>query len=130
MTKATMDMLARIFTDPNFKLFEMNCYWNEAAKIGVVVASQNSKFPNYALNEPAFTRLLSALEDGHANEAWVVFARDEDGPNRKRTYRGAKPATELREQIKEIGLEPVKGKFGWFYILPQDLGPDEGERPF
>jgi hypothetical protein len=125
----TMTDLTGIFTDPNFELFERNCYFNEAAKIGVVVASRNSNYPDFALNEPAFTRLLAALENGRANEAWVVFARDDDGY--KRTFRGAKPATELRDQIKAIGLEPRESKkFGDFYVLPRTLGPDDGDAPF
>jgi hypothetical protein len=124
-----MDALTGIFSDPNFELFERNCYWNEAAKIGVVVATQNSRYPEFALNAKPFTRLLAAKDAGRANEAWVVYARDDD--DYKRTFRGARPATELRDKIKAIGLEPRKSeKFGDFYVLPRDLGPDDGDLPF
>jgi hypothetical protein len=124
-----MTVLTGIFSDPNFKHFRRNCFWNEAAKIGVVLATQNSKYPDFAMNEPDFTRLVAAKDDGRANEAWVVFVRDEDGGH-KRTYRGARPATELRDQIKTMGLEPRDGQFGQFFVLPGVLRPDSDDDPF
>ena len=49
----------------------------------------------------------------------------------KRTYRGAKPATELRDQIKAMGLEPRESqKFGDFYVLPAVFRPDSDDDPF
>ena len=48
-----MDALTGIFSDPTFTEFRCNCFRGEVAgrKIGVVLATQNRKYVNFALNE-------------------------------------------------------------------------------
>ena len=102
------DVLAGIFSDPRFTEFRRNCFRGEVngQKIGVVLATQNPTYTNFALNDGDFTRLLEAGDAGRVDEPWVVFARV-NGANR--TFRSATRARELREEIQRYGLEARPG---------------------
>jgi hypothetical protein len=123
------DVLAGIFSDPAFTEFRPNCFRGEAVeqKIGVVLATQNPTYVKFALNKADLTRLIEAKDAGRVAEAWVVFAQV-DG--HKRTFKGAMPAEELREQIQKYGLEPKDGRHGPFYVLPPAFAPVSDDAPF
>ena len=123
------DVLAGIFSDPRFTEFRRNCFRGEVngQKIGVVLATQNPTYTNFALNDGDFTRLLEAGDAGRVDEPWVVFARV-NGANR--TVRSATRARELREEIQRYGLEARPGRFGPFIVLPAGLAPPDDDAPF
>ena len=123
------NVLAGIFSDPRFTEFRRNCFRGEVngQKIGVVLATQNPTYTNFALNDGDFTRLLEAGDAGRVDEPWVVFARV-NGANR--TFRSATRARELREEIQRYGLEARPGRFGPFIVLPAGLAPPDDDAPF
>jgi hypothetical protein len=124
-----MTVLTGIFSDPAFSEFRRNCFRGEVAeqKIGVLLATQNPTYLNFAMNALEFTRLIKADLDRRVDEAWVVFAHV-DG--QKRTFKGQRNAAELREQIRSMGLEPRSGRYGPFYVLPAALAPGSDDEPF
>ena len=123
------DVLAGIFSDPSFNEFRRNCFNGKAngKTIGAVLATQNSTYLNFALNDGDFTRLLEAEDAGRVDEAWVVFARVDLN---KRAFKGAISARELREQIQKYGLEARPGRYGPFIVLPANLAPPDDNAPF
>ena len=124
-----MIVLTDIFSDPAFTEIRHYCFYGEVAgrKIGAILATQNPTYVNFALNEADLTRLIEAKDAGRVNEAWVVFAHV-DG--QKRTFKGARPAREQREQIKSMGLESRPGRYGPFFVLPAVLAPVSVDAPF
>jgi len=123
------DVLANIFGDSRLIEFRRNCFRGEVngQKIGVVLATQNPTYTNFALNDGDFTRLLEAGDAGRVDEPWVVFARVNGG---KRAFRSAMRAGELREQIQNYGLETRPGRFGPVIVLPAGLAPPDDDAPF
>jgi hypothetical protein len=123
------NLLAGVFSGPGFNEFRRYCFNGKANEktIGVVLATQNSTYLNFALNEGDFTRLLEAEDGGRVDEAWVVFARVDVN---KRAFKSAIPARELRELIQRCGLEARPGRYGPFIVLPAGLAPPDDNAPF
>jgi hypothetical protein len=69
-------LLADIFRDPRFREIRKNCWFGsiDGARIGVVLATRNPEYNNFAVNKPELERLLAAKRDGKIDEAHVVTA--------------------------------------------------------
>jgi hypothetical protein len=91
----------------------------DGVKIGVVEATLNSGYMEYALNLGAEERLLKAKAKGKIDEAYVVLVRTD--PFRGSTYCGHRDAEEFHRQWQSLGLQARTGKLGAFVTLPSNL---------
>jgi hypothetical protein len=115
------ELLRNIFTDPCF--IRISRYLKfiaiDGAKIGVVIATLNPRFFEYALNKGEEERLLTSKRNGKVSEAYTVFARVDE--LYQHTFSGYRDAEELHQQILAMGLRPRNGIHGEFYTLPSIL---------
>jgi hypothetical protein len=78
-------------------------------RVGIVLATFNVKFGEYALNQPDFYLLLAAKREGRIDVAFVVETKDWN-------YGDERPAEEVLEIVKDL---PTKtGPLGQFWHLP------------
>jgi hypothetical protein len=88
-------------------------------KIGVMTATLNSGYLEYALNLNAERRLLAAKAKGKIGEAYTVLVRT--GSGQGITYCGHRDAEELYRQYEPLGLQRRSGRLGDFITLPAHL---------
>jgi hypothetical protein len=85
---------------------------------GVILATKNSGFSDYAINKPEFMRLLAALDSGKLGAAYVQTSsfgsRIEDEEIVEARW--------LYERIKDLPTRT--GKLGEFWSLPSLSGDD------
>jgi hypothetical protein len=111
-------ILSGMFTDPRFRKFDKWCWYGEVEgkKVGVVLATINPGYDNFALNKNDTDRLLAAKRDGQLDEAFLVGA-SVDASNTP-TYCDSKDAeTFYEEELKK--LRPRPGRYGEFWMLTQ-----------
>jgi hypothetical protein len=99
----------------------------DGQRIGVVLATFNSSFGNFALNKGEFDDLLAAKRDGRLDAAFVVATKN-NGSSNPLIYCDEIDATELESRLKSIS--PREGAYGDFYALPDDVFPALAELPF
>ena len=120
-------ILKNIFTDPQWKQIGRRLWYAEidGKKYGVVAATWNPQFGNYALNCGEMNRTVEAEHRNKIDEAFVVAAMTNGSGLLK--YRGAVEAEKLLPRLAE---KPVRdGKFGKFWTLePFDL--EDEDAPF
>jgi hypothetical protein len=123
------DYLANIFTDSRFRQIRRNCLVGDVdgATVGVVLATRNPDYDNFALNKPDAERLLDGKRKGRVDQAYIVAAHISGV---KRTYSGSMPAEEVWHKIEVSGLQPRTGRFGEFFVLPPGFIPDDEDAPF
>ena len=114
--------LSAIFTSPEFQQVNPTRFKGklDGVKVGVVIATLNSSYNNYAINETDLVGAIKAKHDGKINEAYVVYARRVDGT---RVYVDAVPAEDLHEKLKNVA--PIVGRFGKFWALPGTTTGDD-----
>ena len=115
------DILKNIFGDRRWQRIGQRLYYAEIddKKYGVVLATWNPNFCNYALNCGEMQRVEEAKRAGKIDEAHVVAAM-KNGTGRLEV-RGRIEAEKLRPRLAE---KPVRrGTFGDFWTLePFDFG--------
>jgi len=91
----------------------------DGVKIGVVEATLNRGYVEYALNLAAEERLLKAKRKGKIDEAYTVLVRTD--PSKGSTYCGHRDTEELNRQYQPLGLQVRSGRLGPFITLPAHL---------
>jgi hypothetical protein len=118
-----------MLSDPSWQRYGHNLYFKEVdgQKVGVVCATLNHPFSQYALNKAEFERPLKAVGAGKIDAAWVVAARSNDTGQYE--YMGAVEAGHLWETV--LKNRPARdGRYGGFWILERfDLVNDD-DAPF
>ena len=107
--------LGRIFIDGLLERISRYRYFGEidGAKIGVVLATKNQRFDNWALNKPDFDRVIAGKRDGRINEAYVVAAKV-NGVGIPLYCDQIEAEELLRKLANEV---PRVGSFGEFYVI-------------
>jgi hypothetical protein len=112
------DLLRNMFTDPRFVQIAAFLWLGtiDGVKIGVLIATLNSGYLEYALNLAQEQRLLKAKAKGKIAEAYTAFIRMNGW-----RYCGHREAEEFHRQWTQMGLQQRDGKLGSFVTLPSSL---------
>jgi hypothetical protein len=121
--------LVHIFTDSLWQRLSRYRHYGEidGVKIGVVLATKNPRFDNWALNQTDFYRVIAGLRDGRIDEAYVVAAKvNSVGVPR---YCDQIEAEELHRKL--ANEEPRIGAYGAFYVIGAHVwDPNCEDEPF
>jgi hypothetical protein len=122
------DTIANIFDDPSCHQIDTRLFFREVDVVdggkrqGVVLATWNETYGNFALNCGEMERLLTGKRDGKLDEAYVVAAQ------KNSTGRYEHLSHVLAEELSaRLSSKPtVTGKFGSFWSLkPSELNIDD-----
>ena len=119
--------LRNIFSDPRLHQIGQRLWYGEidGKKYGVVLATWNENFGNYALNCGEYNRTIEARHRNKIDEDFVVAAMKNGAGLLE--YRGAVEAEKLQPRLAEKPIR--KGRYGDFWTLePFDL--EDEDAPF
>ena len=98
----------------------------DGTKIGVVLATKNQGFDNFAINKADLDRLIAATGDGRLDAAFVVAAKVNGS---SMDFVDQIAAAVLADQLRSE--TPRVGRYGEFYLLPSRLAfPAPADEPF
>ena len=125
----TNTILSNIFNDPQWRQIDTRKYFAEinGKRKGVVLATWNDMYGNFALNCVEMESLIAAKRRSKLDEVYVVAAQ-KNGTGRNE-YRSHVLAEELSAQLDS--KPKITGKFGSFWSLkPSELNIDIDDIPF
>jgi hypothetical protein len=110
-----VDLSNIMFGDGRFERKDLRKYFGEidGKKIGVVLATKNSGYPDCALNRIELEGLLRAKQEGRLDEVYVVAVSN--GRFLEQIEAGELAAKLTNEM-------PRTGRFGDFYVLHPGIG--------